>query len=151
MKTGKYTAPLDVRFDEVTEKWEVLNDFYFIRPNGDRILVPKGFKSDLKSGGNIPMFPVSDEYNQACVVHDYLYSGEIVTRSLADIIFKEALRALKGMTTWKIPVMYWAVRLFGWMTYKEHTERSIESARHLGGIHETKKKPLWTDGKVHFD
>jgi hypothetical protein len=146
---GAYSSKFQGIYHDDTEKWEVAHAFWFTRPSGEIIVVPAGFQTDLASTGNIPGFPKDDCYNQACVVHDYLYSGEFVPRGIADRIFREALEAIPSVPRWKIPVMVFAVRCLGWLTYREHTARSITNARELGGFVDMDSRPLWTDG-THF-
>ena len=60
------------------------------------IIVPRGFCSD---GASVPwwaQFPISNwgKYAQAAIVHDLLYATNFVTRKAADIIFRDAIRAL---------------------------------------------------------
>lgn len=96
--------------------------------------VPKGFKTDFAS---IPwpasMFiPKDGDYNQATVVHDYLYSmlGKLpqntytYTRLECDNIFLEAMGVL-GVNRFKRKLMYRTVRLgggFGWRTHAYRKE-----------------------------
>ena len=62
-----FTAPLDARFHPQLGKnglWELLSTYWYQRPNGDQIIVPKGMFSDLASTRNIPGFPANDKENQ---------------------------------------------------------------------------------------
>jgi len=104
--------------------WYTDREFsYYVGKKEDNyvITVPRGFITDLAS---IPwpcnMFiPVSGLYNQAAVLHDYLYATQQVKRNKADGIFRESMMVL-GVPFFKSNLMYAAVRLFGWMPYNYH-------------------------------
>lgn len=148
---GRYTAPLSVEYDPIREVWTINKPFTFIRNNGGIIPVPVGFETDFASTGNIPFFPKDDWYNQACVVHDFLYAGEFVSRSFADSVFDEALKSIPQATKWQIPIMVFAVRLFGGLTYKQHTRSSINKVRVLSGTKDNEQSPLWRDNTLRFN
>lgn len=147
---GIYTAELECRHHPDEDQWEVITPFCFVRPNAEIVQVPAGMMTDFASTGNIPWFPQDCVYDQAAVVHDFLYQGEFLPRGKADDIFREALEAVKEVPRWKIPIMWAAVRLFGEMTYKEHSLLSIRYARSLSKVPDTEKRPLWKDGKLRF-
>jgi hypothetical protein len=122
--------------------WKVIQEFSFIRPNGEIIRIPVGVKTDFASTGNAPGFPKSCVYDQAAVVHDFLYQGEFVRRGLADDILKEAFEAIKLVPRWKIPIMVTMVRIFGGFTYREHSAESIRYARKLAHVPDNGNRPL---------
>ena len=100
----------------------------------ERIRVPKGFKTDFAS---VPwpasmLIPKDGDYNQAAVVHDYLYSmlGKLpeneytYSRDECDRIFLEAMGVL-GVNKFKRRIMYRGVRIgggFGWRTHAYRKE-----------------------------
>jgi len=147
---GNFTSPLETRYHPELKQWEVLTDFWFQRPDGEQLRVPKGFITDLASTENVPMFPSDDVYNQAAVLHDYLYAAEIFPRWLNDEIFKEALTAIHEVPRWKIPIMVFAVRVFGGFTYKNHTLPTVIANRHLSGLRDFVSRPLWPDCYSRF-
>lgn len=86
------------------------------------IEVPKGFKTDLAS---IPrlfqwLISVNGLHRAAAILHDYLYQEkpDWCTRALADQIFLEAMK-VAGETWWRRRAMYTAVRLGGWLYWRE--------------------------------
>lgn len=87
------------------------------------ITVPKGFVTDLAS---IPrplwiFFPPFGKYNEAAVVHDYLYSVQNTTglnRKLADKIFKFIMKEC-GVDCATREVLYLGVRNFGSVFWKK--------------------------------
>lgn len=86
-------------------------------------IVPKGFVTDLASIPRIlsPLFPKVGDNLPAAVLHDWLYSKkctEKVDRKEADIFFLNMM-AKWGVKPWRRYLMYYAVRLFGWMFYKK--------------------------------
>ena len=99
--------------------------------SGDRITVPRGFKTDYAS---VPfifwiLIPPWGKYGKAAVIHDYLYQTHSEynqnvwqrmfskERKRADNIFREAMGIL-GVARWRKCLMYWAVRLFGWTAWR---------------------------------
>ena len=99
------------------------------------IVVPAGFVSD---GASIPRIFWSiiggpwGRYGKAAVLHDWLYFEQeysfindrilvrqFVSRKLADTIFMEAMMQLE-VAAWRIELMYWAVRLCGWLAWRKN-------------------------------
>lgn len=106
---------------------DVLILFYVLDNRLREIRVPAGTKTDFAS---IPSFLRNiidnDEgfIRDAAVVHDYLYSTEStstypeIDRAGADFVLNEAMKCLKS-PLWKRRLVYYAVRLFGWVFYKK--------------------------------
>lgn len=85
------------------------------------IEVPKGTLTD---GASIPrifwnILSPFGEYFAAALIHDYLYSpaNNRFTRAEADLILLEAMKALNVPAVKRV-IIYRAVRLFGWRSYK---------------------------------
>lgn len=72
--TPGFPVKLDVEYVD-GHNWLLLKDFEYIRPNGERIVVPSGFLTDFASipRGLWNIFPPTGEYGRAAVIHDYLY------------------------------------------------------------------------------
>ena len=93
--------------------------FYDSEKLGRAIFVPKGFETDYAS---VPralwwLYPPSGDYDDAAVVHDYLYfNGPNVipglTRKEADDVFLEALKR-SGVSWQRRSILYRAVRIGG--------------------------------------
>ena len=86
-----------------------------------RVCVPVGFKTD---GASIPKVvwslvgsPWTGKYTKAAMVHDYLYRIRIYSRKRSDLIFYQAMKIL-GVPLWKRWAMHKAVRMFGWMPWR---------------------------------
>jgi len=82
------------------------------------INIPRGFVTDLSS---VPRFiqwliPKRGRYDDAAVIHDWLYSQPHTARLTADALFLDAMQTL-GVSRWRRSLMFIAVRLFGW-SYK---------------------------------
>jgi hypothetical protein len=95
--------------------WELHEAFTFTW-NGKEITVPEGFKTDFAS---VPrpfrsVIPKSGKYNQAAVVHDFIYihQTERFTKKEADLIFLDGMKVL-GVKKFKRCIMYIAVKYFG--------------------------------------
>ena len=93
---------------------------------GQTFTVPKGFVSD---GASIPqMFwgliaPCIDGRTiRAAIIHDWLYSTELLSRKQADEIFLQFMLE-DGFSAWKAYVCYYAVRIFGGSHYGKTEEK----------------------------
>ena len=86
---------------------------------GRMITVPAGFETDFASVPRLfwRIIPPWGRYSAAAVVHDYLYATASVTRYEADRIFLDLMKRL-GVPLWKRRLMYRAVRLGGWASWK---------------------------------
>lgn len=149
MKYG-FVNDLCADYHEELDCWQLCEPLIYQRRNGDQIVVPKGFITDLASTRNIPWFPSDGPYNQAAVVHDFLYAGEFVPRRISDEIFREAMESIKQVPRWKIPIMWSAVRVFGGFTYRGHTLKSVHALRLLARVPDNENRPLWSDGVMRF-
>lgn len=104
-------------------RWKLISPFeYHVGeyPSETVITVPAGFVTDLASVPRIlwPIFPPNGKYAKAAIVHDYLYSQGSVSRLYADKVFAEAMKVLR-VPSWKIKLMYYAVRLGGRRHYND--------------------------------
>jgi hypothetical protein len=96
----------------------------YITSLGDRIIVPKHFKTNFASVPRLAKFYIDDDDWQIrapSVVHDYLYSAESAdlgfTRKQADEVLLEAMMGL-GMRKTKALLIYFVLRLFGGPNYE---------------------------------
>jgi len=97
----------------------------YITNLGDKIHVPKGFKTNFASVPRLAKFYIDDDDWQIrapSVVHDYLYSAESAelgfTRKQADEVLLEAMMGL-GMRKTKALLIYFVLRLFGGANYEK--------------------------------
>jgi hypothetical protein len=88
-------------------------------PSENKIVVPKGFVSDLASSPRAlwAIFPPIGRYTKAALLHDWLYTERKLSRKQCDEIFIEAMEVLGVRKSYRYP-MYWAVRAFGQKNYK---------------------------------
>ena len=125
-----FASPLklvSIRGTNSFELTDVLILFYVLDDRLREIRVPAGTRTDFAS---IPSFlrNVIDndegDIRDAAVVHDYLYSTKStttypeITRAGADFILSEAMKCLRA-PLWKRRLVYYAVRMFGWVFYKQ--------------------------------
>ena len=96
----------------------------YITNLGDKINVPKHFKTNFASVPRLAKFYIDDDDWQIrapSVVHDYLYSAESAelgfTRKQADEVLLEAMMGL-GMRKTKALLIYFVLRLFGGPNYE---------------------------------
>lgn len=119
-----FTTRLTLTYLPKTNTWETMREFTYdvgLEGSKDSITVPKGFKTDLAS---IPwpasMFiPIVGRYNQSAILHDFLYSTQERLRKEADKIFLESMKVLE-VHWFKRNIMFFAVRLFGWISWNRH-------------------------------
>lgn len=139
---GSFTSPPIVTMHGLKE-WELFTPFsYYRNPvkdvNGnvkqpeqyteeekrnrtfERIVVPRGFKTDLATIPRVlwSIWPPHDYYAKAAILHDYLYENAIGSKKEADLILYEALGVL-GMPKWQRKLFYWGARLLGKGNYKK--------------------------------
>lgn len=110
---------LEIADDQDDGKWILLAALIYESDVAARtITVPAGFQTDLASVPRLPLVYLltGDCARQAAVVHDYLYSTGIVSRSVADEVLREA-SAITGVPTWRRVLMFAGVRLFGGSHY----------------------------------
>jgi len=87
---------------------------------GETITVPVDFSTDFAS---VPRWlPLAFAWlgghgDSAATVHDWLYTEKPVSRRMADMVLREALRA-SYVARWRIPLFYLGVRLFGWTHWR---------------------------------
>ncbi len=116
------------------KEWEVVRPFhYHSQILKQKIIVPPKFLTDF---GTIPRFfwrifpPTGELYDEATVVHDWLYETQFFTRKEADLIFHECMVSY-GVPPWKAYILYLAVRIGGNSAWKAKTSDSITYHRHL--------------------
>ena len=98
-----------------TREWVVARDFE-ITIDDKSVVVPKGFTTNLASTPRIlwPVFPPSGIYTEASVVHDYLYSTELIPYNKADKVYKEICE-MCGTSKIRSTLMFGGLRGFGWL------------------------------------
>jgi hypothetical protein len=110
--------------------WTLAEDFIVESSPLGIIRIAKGFRTDFNSipRGLWNILP-PDEAGHAAVVHDHLYqTGRIVTRNItrseADAAHREFAQ-LDGIKSWKIGLIYSALRLGGWKVWNRY--RALDS------------------------
>lgn len=116
-----HLQPLD-EYDEGRRIYLLTEDFAYITRFGDKVVVPKGTKTDFAS---VPkclhmLFPPDGEYLYAAVVHDYLYENGIGTKKDADYLFKHAMLAT-GIPRWKVFILYHCAKIWGKGNFQKTT------------------------------
>lgn len=101
------------------KKWAVATAITYKLSNGETIVIPEGFETDLSSVPKIlwGIFPPFGNFLLAALVHDYLY----VTQYNNDRLFadKEMLIISNKLHNNKLDnyLRYYAVVLFGWIVW----------------------------------
>ena len=125
---SSFTDKLHLIYYPKRNTWKTGRAFtYFVGEeySEDKIVVPKGFETDLAS---VPwpasmLIPKSGKYNQAAVLHDWLYNQQERPRAECDKIFLEAMEVV-GVSLAKRRIMYRAVRWFGWIPWRNHSYKN---------------------------
>lgn len=101
--------------------WELLAPLVYDSEIAGRIFaVPAGFLSDFASVPRLPLafLLTADSCHEAAVIHDFIYSQQQVSRSVADAVFREAA-GVSGEPGWKGWLMWAGVRLGGWVAWND--------------------------------
>lgn len=130
MKNGFYTQQgirtTFPRIIQVTaDLWRLDAQLQYVTKSGDKYIIKKGFLTDGASKGELKHF---GRYSSPSVLHDALYESELESRSKADDLFLEAMLSV-GVSRWRAYLYWSAVRMFGWFTWRKHTQGSIEKGR----------------------
>lgn len=93
------------------------------------ITVPIGFRTDLASVPRLPVIYLlaGGTSNEAAVVHDYLYTVQLVPRSMADAVLREA-SAVTGVPAWRRWLMWAGVRVGGALRWGGGSDGDIAEA-----------------------
>lgn len=104
----------------VPDEWVVLDPLIGLRANGDKIIAPRGFITDLASIPRVlrGAFNVNGLLRAPAVLHDWLYCSQRYSRAESDAIFLEAMEA-RGVDRFTRYGAYAAVRSFGWIYYNK--------------------------------
>ena len=95
------------------------------------VTAPEGFVTDLASIPRMFPYKLHQGLIQPCaIIHDWIYSGAAdpddatnywqFTRWIADRIFFRAMMQ-RGVGVWRAHLYYWAVRGFGWRSWRPNT------------------------------
>lgn len=122
LQMGSFTSDLIIKYID-GKNWIVQEPFSYrvgSSNSNEIITVPIGYITDFASIPRIFWFIIghpSEKYGKAAVIHDLLYTNHIYSRKRSDEIFYEAMGVLK-VKLWKRKVIYRAVRMFGYWSYK---------------------------------
>lgn len=104
-------------------RFRLVRNFSVVLQDGRTITVPRGFETDFASVPRLfwRLLPSSGEYNEAAVVHDFLYRcmTYTYTRKEADKVFLELMKR-SGVSVIKRRLMYAGVRMGGWTAWRKH-------------------------------
>lgn len=102
------------------DRWKVVDPFTFF-PDGYRsVTVPVNLVTDFASIPQIfwNIYPKDGQWDQAAVVHDYLYTIKDRPRQECDRIFWQGMIAL-GVGWWTAGTFYNSLRVFGWIAWNK--------------------------------
>lgn len=116
-----FVTPLDVRAVH-SGYWRLLADLVW--EGKERIVVPAGFVTDLASipPGLRGVLLQNGRSRRGAVLHDFLYATQQRSRLMADLTFREALRA-EGVPRRAQSLYYAGVRMGGKKVWQEYARR----------------------------
>jgi hypothetical protein len=134
--------------------WILQRDLVYQHPKtGEKIVVPKGFVTDLASVPRLfwTAFPPCGRYTPAAVVHDYLYWEQPrgKTREYADDVLLTAMEESKVSWTTRNAI-YRAVRAGGFIAWNDNAKLKAKGeVRQLPAnlLHSIKPDETWSDIK----
>lgn len=100
------------------DKFKLLESRFYTLSDRKLIRIPKGYLTNFASVPKILrcFFDQSGRWNNATILHDYLYDNRIGTRKQADLEFLRCMRQDK-VPRFDRNAYYRAVRLFGWLKW----------------------------------
>ena len=125
---SSFTSRLEVTPLDDGRRWRLIRTFEYYTDLIAPVKVfriPAGFVTDFASSPRLfwPIVSPWGRWGKAAIIHDFLYQrwgGKpriLDMRKVADEIFLEAMEVL-GVAPWRRKLMYWGVRLFGWLAWK---------------------------------
>ena len=104
----------------------------FLNKKKYTIVIPDGFVTDFASFNNFALLIMGDKakYNLASLVHDYLYSTFIYSKSICDKIFKKMLQD-DGVNIVKRNIMYVGVCFFGDNYFQKNKENIHKNCKYI--------------------
>jgi hypothetical protein len=120
-----FLTPLVVEVMPSGKRFKLHYEFtYLWKREYIEIHVAAGFVTDFASVPRIfrIIIPKLGKWNKPAVLHDAIYQNAIAghqfTRKEGDIVFRDGMRDL-GVSPWRIFVMYWGLRMFGWTAWRK--------------------------------
>ena len=140
--TNKFLSKLKLEDLDGTQ-WALLAPLVYrsrTNPHGQTVktcyTVAEGFVTDLASVPRAVFWrSKSGTYNEAAVLHDACYAGAVdivpvpqtpLNRGEADGLFQDAMAAL-GVGWWTRRMLYTAVRLGGWRSWRKYRNAESEA------------------------
>ena len=102
--------------------WKLDHGFGYYAGQGQFVLVPAQFKTDLASIPQIfwNILPPFGKYTGAAVIHDWCYRTHLFPRSRCDAILFQAM-GISGVPLWQRLIIYLNVRAFGWLAWRNES------------------------------
>lgn len=115
--------------------WNLDHKFEFTITLSDgrrfHVTIKGGFKTDLAStpkACHVIYPPFDERYGAGALGHDGFYGAEIFPRWFNDLFLKKAMEVCMA-TEFDQFCFYNAVKDWGWITYRSHTDKSVEQNR----------------------
>ena len=128
--SGKFSTVLDIKVIG-PQMFEVDSPLVF-ETEEVIIQVNPGFDFD---GASVPqalwglgLSPMTGGYQRAACLHDALYASEFYDRKTCDELFLAAMES-DGVPYKKRMAMFYAVRMFGGLVWKDHKQEEVDAYR----------------------
>ncbi len=122
---NSFLTPLIVEVMPSGKRFRLHYDFRYLWNRYNIVICVKaGFETDFASIPRLArlIIPKLGRHNKPAVVHDAIYQGLVpghrFTRAEADLCFLDGMEDF-GVVKWKRTLMYWAVRIGGWMAWRK--------------------------------
>lgn len=101
------------------KRWQILSPLLYVNTDGTQVSIPAGFVTDFASVPQIfwNIIPPIGDYAKAAVLHDYLYRFHVFARAQCDAYLLDGMKEL-GTPLWKRLTIYWNVRAFGFIAWR---------------------------------
>ena len=122
---------LELRPLDDGRNFRLVHGIGFWTPRTGLVSVPGGFVTDLASVPRIfwSILPPFGKYDDAAVIHDWLYRTHLFPRAVADATLLHGMK-VKGVSFWARWTIWAAVRLFGGFAWRD-------DGRHIRLSHHT--------------
>ena len=114
--------------------YRLLNEVVMYIAEGMPVVIPEGFVFDFASVPR-PLWwiisPDDDGIALPGLLHDELYATEMFSRRVCDGLFLQAMNERGLLPVWKRQCAYWAVRLGGWLTWRNHDPAEVRKQKNI--------------------
>ena len=88
--------------------------------------IPEGFITDFASVSGVTALFILPwgRYGVGSIIHDFCYRTQLFDRKTSDLVFKHVMD-IYNTQRWRINVIFYSVRLFGWISFNRSKKRLL--------------------------